>query len=428
MKNKKIQFVLAGSDRKPVYSSGWAPPLAFLSIASCSGLEIELLDSQVMSHNEIEEKIGGDILAGSINLTNYQTFLQLAQEYKEKNPNGRVIVGGPHAFLAQNILRNRTYIDAVVVGDGEKAFTMYAKDEDLSKIPNLVYRRDSKIMSNPRETLNLEDLPIPDRHLVNLEAYFDNFSGEFNRSTTMYSQRGCFWGRCVFCQVEKPVRSRTPEQFWQEIRYLQDNFGINYVWDVSDSPHKKRFVALSKTKPNDIDVNLRFYARTSEIDQETVEALRNLYCYEIFLGIETGDPNLLRKMDKNSSLEQHLRAVETLAKNEIKPRISFVLGLPDENDKSLGNTYKFAERLINSGADSIACSILVPVPCSESFGTMLNDQKFHKKYAYEDLFDTQELQRDWVSSFCKISYDTLVRVVEDFENLSPKNFGGVFNI
>lgn len=426
MTNKKIQFVSAGSNRKPVYFSGRAPPLAFLSIATYSGLEMELLDSEVIPQEEIKRKIDCNILAGSINLTNYQSFLQLAQEYKEKNPNCEVIVGGPHAFLAHKILRNRKYIDAVIVGDGEKAFTMYAKDEDLSQIPNLVYRRGGKIIQNPKEILRLEELPIPERSLVSMKHYFNGFSGDFKRPMTMYSERGCFWGRCVFCQVKRPARSRTPEQFWQEIRYLQDNFMADYVWDVSDSPNKERFIALSKNKPKDINTKLRFYARASEIDEETVKALNILNCYEIFLGLETGDPGMLRKIGKNSSLEQYLRAVEILAGSEIKPRISFVLGLPNENDKSLENTYRFARHLIDSGANSIACSILTPVPCSESFTMMLSNQELCKKYAQEDLFDILEFQKEWVSHFCKISHETLLNAVEDFERLLPKNFSGAF--
>lgn len=426
MKNKKIQFVLAEGEVKPIYAIGWTPPLSFLSIATYSDLKMELLDSQVLSQSEIEEKIDCEILAGSINLSNYGNFLKIAQRYKEKNPRGRVVVGGPHSLLAENILRNRYYIDAVIVGDGEKAFLMYCQDEELSTIPNLVYRKNDKIISNPKEELDLDDLPIPDRSLVNLETYFNNFDGEFKRPTTMYSQKGCFWGRCVFCQVKPPARLKRPENFWQEVEYLQNNYGIDYIWDVSDSPSKKRFLALQKNKPKNIDVRLRFYARTSEIDKETTEALRILNCYEVFLGIETGDSYLLQNMDKNSSLEQHLKSVEILAKNHIKPRISFVLGLPGEDEKTLENTYRFINKLINTGADSITCSVLMPVPGSNSFRMMLQRQKLRKKYLHEDLFNNQELQADWVESFCKVDYPYLLEAVKNIGRLKPGRFSGLF--
>lgn len=426
MKDKKLQFIFAKSELSPIYSSGWAPPLAFLSLATYSGLEMELLDQQIVSQSEIEKKIDCDILAGSVNLPNYRNFLKIAQRYKEKNPQGKIVVGCPHSSLAKNILRNRQYIDAVIVGDGEKAFLMYCQDEDLSKIPNLVYRKNGQVVFNPKEDMNLEDLPIPDRSLVNLEDYFKNFNGKFNRPTTMYSQKGCFWGKCAFCQVKPPVRSRTPKQFWEEVGYLQENYGIDYIWNVDDSPSKKRFLALQKIKPKDIDVKLRFYARTSEIDEESAEALRILNCHEIFLGIETGDPDLLQKMDKNSSLEQHLKAVELLAKNEIKPRVSFVLGLPEENERSLENTYNFANQLISAGADSLACSILSPIPGSKSFEMMLQKQRLHIKYVNEDLLNVRELQKDWIESFCKVNYNRLLDAVKDIAKLKPERFGGAF--
>jgi hypothetical protein len=70
----------------------------------------------------INEKI--DILCLSFFIWNFSTLIQLAKRFKESNPSGIIIAGGPQldAHKRSDFFNEHPYIDYVVYGDGEDAF------------------------------------------------------------------------------------------------------------------------------------------------------------------------------------------------------------------------------------------------------------------------------------------------------------------
>lgn len=122
-------------------------------------------------------------------------------EVLRQRPNVKIILGGPHVTLVYAALRNerkrgvegramRAYFrladifDTLVVGDGEDAiFTAIGLDS-----PKLVDADDPKgglFLTNQR----LGELPLPARHLVDLDSYHYTIDGV--RATSMIAQLGC---------------------------------------------------------------------------------------------------------------------------------------------------------------------------------------------------------------------------------------------
>lgn len=413
--------------RDKVYSYGWCPPLGLMSLASYVQQEFPEIKIKIVDE-EIEEvkEWDGDVLGLSCNLGNYGRALQIAEQFKRKNPVGKIIIGGPHSVLAGNILKNRKIIDAVVCGfDGEESFAKFVGGKKLKDIPNLVWRENGEVVQNTRKFFDLQSLPIPDRGLVNLRKYFQNFSDpNFSRPTIIYTTKGCPHGKCAFCvfsgQKEIKFRTRNFEQIWQEICNLQKNFGVDYIWNVADSPTKNWFLGLLKTKPKNVNIALRFYARSKEVDEDTVKVLRELNTYEVFLGIESGDDEILERMQKGENTADHVRAVKNLVKNNIKPRVAFILGSEGETKKTLEKSYKFAKTLFNLGADSIACSIFTPIPGSTAYQKLIGVDKFRLKNENKDLLESSYLQKEWVRYFTEVDYKLIKKFIEKFKMLSPR--------
>ncbi len=427
-KSKKIILIQPKivSLEEKVYSYGWCPPLGLLALGSYlkkKHLNIELLDETI---SPIQKNLEGDILGLSCNLVNYKRALQIAQTFKENNPKGKIIIGGPHSILGENILRNNNYIDAVIYGfDGEESFLDYVEDKELEKIYNLIWRKNNKIVKNPEKLLDLTEFLIPDRTLIQLEEYFKNFKDiNFSRPTTIYTTKGCPHGKCSFCmlsgQKNSIFRTRNFEQIWQEVSYLQKNFKIDYIWNVTDSPTKGWFLKLLETKPINIDIAFRFYGRSKEIDEKTAKVLKELNTYEVFLGIESGDNEILKKMQKGETIEDHLNAVKNLTKYGIKPRTAFVLGAEGETNETLEKTYRFAEELLNMGADSIPCSVFTPVPGSKAHQKLSKIEKFRDKYSKKDLLEPLQLQKEWIKYFTNTNYKTVQEFINKFQNICKK--------
>jgi len=75
--------------------------------------------------------------------------------------------------------------------------------------------------------------------------------------------------------------------------------------------------------------------------RDTFDLARASGCTGVFLGIESGDPGVLRNMDKASTVDQYLRGVEALHENGILTFASFIAGFPGETETSLRNTINF---------------------------------------------------------------------------------------
>jgi radical SAM superfamily enzyme YgiQ (UPF0313 family) len=159
MKNSSVQLIQMIEDNKGPYyfAERTAPPLGLLSIATYLSetildMKVEILDNAILSTEDIRRNINADLVGFSVNLWNYSKSLEMAKIAKEKG--AITIMGGHHASsVAKNILKNRDYIDYIIIGDGEKAFTDLAGGNDILDIENLVYRSkySNKIVTNKKK-------------------------------------------------------------------------------------------------------------------------------------------------------------------------------------------------------------------------------------------------------------------------------------
>ena len=75
--------------------------------------------------------------------------LSLSSEIKNSFPNIKIVARGITAgFLYEELLKKFKTIDFVIKGDPEKPLCMILAQKDLAKVPNLAYRRNSKIIKN----------------------------------------------------------------------------------------------------------------------------------------------------------------------------------------------------------------------------------------------------------------------------------------
>src|SRR5204863_1337200 len=108
---------------------------------------------------------------------------------------------------------------------------------DLGAVPNLVYRNDGEIVSNPviESVHDLDQIPFPARD------QFDFHDGRL-AYIRVSTSRGCT-SSCTFCNApharnliakEKVWRGASPARVVDEIEHLVDTFGFN-TFDFVDS-------------------------------------------------------------------------------------------------------------------------------------------------------------------------------------------------
>lgn len=394
--------------------------------------QIELLDGEIQDINTILNSIEAEFVGISCNVLTYNSALEIAK--KAKTQGSYVFLGGPYpTVLSKEILQNNPFIDSIVFGDGEKAILQLLEGNRHSDISNLCYRLESNIVKNPINLFDINEFVLPDYMNLPLVLYFSNFRSRyghykpFNASLPIYSIKGCKWrntkkGGCIFCMIpHKGFKTKNGSNLMNEIIYFNELYGVDSFWEVSDSflDHFEFVNDLIKLKKENIQTNFHIYGRASQLlNTERVKLLKKANIYEVFVGAESGDDEILRNMNKGNTVEQTYTAIKNLNRFGIKATVSFVLGLPGESQLSLDKTLKFAEKISNlNNVNETSTSIMLPIPGSKAFDMLKNKLGI----PYSDKYDLEFLKQKWIKHFTNVDYEVVNEYVDELTSFFPLN-------
>jgi radical SAM superfamily enzyme YgiQ (UPF0313 family) len=420
----------------------WPQPLGILSVGTYlkqnnPGVEVEILDgNNVLTLDEVKSRIDADLVGISATAVGYAHAIEMAKVAKERG--ARVVLGGAAATpLAREILTYYDFVDAVIRYDGEIAFSKYVAAAPLASIENLVYRDKHEIKENPIKLPCLDELPLPDRDLLDMEVYFKNskdpaypICDPFKRPINIYSQKGCMWrsqerGGCVFCSVPYyDLRLREPRLVWDEISSLVEKYQADFIWDSSDNfvGDKEWFKTFCAAKPNGLKIHYTSYVDAEDIDEEVAKLLSESGCVSVFVGMESGDPKMLESMNKRATLEDNMRAMELLQKYRIGVIAGVVVGAQGESKESLERTIEFLKKLSEfDNFDRFEWGSLIPFPGSKANRMLREHPDLKEKYKdfgnKKYLFQLMCMIQDWHRNYCEIKFNDILesqdRVVQE---------------
>lgn len=199
---------------------------------------------------------------------------------------------------------------------------------------------------------------------------------------------------------------RPPEQFWQEVKYLEDTFGVDYVFDQADDfPQNRQWLEKLVAVKHETNVRFRVWARSDRIDERVADLLAELGVYDVFIGFESGDERMLNALNKGTTPEQNLHTCRILDERDIKVFGMFVLGAPGETSGSLQRTFGHAKELVDIGnVETIAVDIFMPLPESRSF------EMVKPFLSPQEIFDFERVQEVWVQEFTSVTILELEKV------------------
>jgi radical SAM superfamily enzyme YgiQ (UPF0313 family) len=223
----------------------WNTPLESMPLAAGYLKSMALTDDRVRRHADIRIfNYGGgatlahmandlfaggapDVLACSVLGWNYYAFGSLAETFKQLNPGGWVVFGGPHiANQAERAFRMFPAVDVIVNGEGELVFRdLLAAHLDgtsphaLSAIAGISYTDSGRIVTTaPRQ--RIEDLDIIPSPVLTGAIELTDGAGRFRYDVAlMETNRGCPY-KCGFCYwggaIGQRVRAFSRERLRQE--------------------------------------------------------------------------------------------------------------------------------------------------------------------------------------------------------------------
>lgn len=335
-----------------------------------------------------------------------------------------VIMGGPHVtFLAEEALE---HADFVIRGEGENALSAFVdaweNDGDFSKVPNLSYKKNSKIFHNPmtKPVSNLDDIPFPD-----FEEYKNLKKGTAGHNIIpVITSRGCPFD-CSFCSVTgmfgKKYRFRSTNNVIEELRNYNHPRNYIFFYDDNFTANPKRTKKLLEAM---IREKFKFKWSTqvrADIakDESLVRLMKKSGCHTLYIGFESVNPRSLKEMKKKQTVEDIARAVKVLRRNRIHVHGMFVYGFEEDDWKTVKQTVKFAKRW---GLTSTQFLILTPLPGSELYkkikkeGRILfNDWSLYD--AHHVVFKPSKFSLfglQWAQIFSHKKFYSLVEMVKKF--------------
>ncbi len=311
------------------------PPLGILSLAAVlekSGVQVEVVPADILGYKrkDIEERIkrfGPQIIGITTTTENRFDSFKLAAVAKKIDPEIVTVLGGPHVSMArEDTLRYVEDVDIVVIGEGEITVLELAEavdsGKDLSRVKGILLRESGEIIfTGQRERIeDLDSLPYPARHLVPIEKY--NFfvqtkDGKKRKAQNMMTSRGCPFN-CYFCATPsnwgRRMRGHSPERVVEEIGYLVDKYGTEFIWFYDDTfnynPQRVHQIMDLIIQKN---LNIKFCNefRIDVVDRPLLEKMTEAGLVWGHFGIEAGNSRVRKEIvKKNFDLEKAVQFVK----------------------------------------------------------------------------------------------------------------------
>lgn len=282
-----------------------------------------------------------------------------------------VVWGGVHATIMAEDCLKEDYVDYVVVNEGEEtvvelanALRVDAPDETFHGIFGLAHKRGQGIeFVGERPFIADLDRYRPTWDLIPVERYLIQ-SGEYDRALPVYISRGCPF-RCGFCYNEvvmkRTWRQHSDEYVVEQIHWLKQKHGINAVDYADDylfgrvSPMKRLVEKVGLPWSGQVRVHL--------LKPDFVKWMNETRCQWVNIGAESGSQRVLDSMHKDQKAEHIEMAVRNLTQYapQIEANLSFIVGLPDEDDSERKVTFDLIEQLCRIN-EKARCSVCVYMP------------------------------------------------------------------
>jgi anaerobic magnesium-protoporphyrin IX monomethyl ester cyclase len=272
---------------------------------------------------------------------------------KQHFPHIHITIGGNTVTRLRDVLPQSPlfqYFDSAVVYEGETAFVQLVSavgaKRRLAEVPNTIYKDETGVHASPtRYAEDLATLPPPDFDGLPLEKYFVP-----TRILPYLATRGCYWGRCEFCDhgegYTAGYRSKKIQDALADIKYLRDKYGATHFHFTDESYPPALFRKLTRGL---IDSRMGIVWTThmrfekSLLDEQVWQDAKESGCKYLHFGYESGVERVLQLMDKATTAQVMTRHLKLTAEAGIWNHCMGFFGFPGETKEEAWQSVQFLE-------------------------------------------------------------------------------------
>ncbi len=328
----------------------------------------------------------------------HKSTVDLCSKIKSLFPILPVALGGVHITncflnnkLSESLLENFSNVDFFFLYEAELAFKQFIKvvnrEAPLSELAQFYFNSASeKLYFSSKKIPTEKDIDIIPAHDLMTPRELANYGkiGSFfclkdkdTKFTTILSNLGCR-GQCTYCSVRNfngvGVRHRSVQSVIDELIMLKEKYGIGHIMWLDDDflhDHKRTLRLFNEMIKQHVGItwDCSNGVIASSCTDEIIAAAAESRCIGLNIGVESGNPEILKLTKKPGNIKAFLRASEILRKyEEINSRVFLMIGVPDETYRMILDTFNLAMEM---DLDWYNITIFQPLPNTPIFEYMV---------------------------------------------------------
>lgn len=322
----------------------------------------------------------------------------IIERLRRARPDARVLLGGPHVTLV-NAARRREQRRGVI-GRGHRAFDVLvdlcdvavAGDGDLAVSEAL--RTDERLIDadDPKSTRFLsnesyESLPLPARHLVDMQSY--RYQIEGHPATSLIAQLGCPFG-CGFCggrnsPALRQIRTRSTRSIVKEMDCLHVTYGYTGFMFYDDELNVSRSMVELMNAIADlqmrrgVEFRLRGFVKAELFTDEQAAAMYRAGFRWLLIGFEAADERILQNINKRATRDDNTRCMDIAARHGLKVKALMSVGHPGENPDTVRALHDW---LVDVRPADFDCTIITTYPGTPYYDDAVSHDDLEGVFTY----------------------------------------------
>ena len=379
-------------------------------------------------------KLKPDIMAVSVT---FQTQLipayTLAAKVKTWLPGIKVVFGGGAITRINHKLLNSPHlfrdVDACIIFEGETAFPALLHEWEKGRsglaAPTVMVRTTKTKGISMSEKIHIEDmdiLPSPDHRGLSLHDYWWP-----EPALLINCARGCYWGRCAFCQISQATRGpqrnryrlRSAGKIASDVVFVNKQTGaLSFNLSVDALPPRALVEISDALKAAGLPVSWDTEIRLDKgLNYEVLKGMADSGCRYIRFGFESASDRVTKLMNKGTSLKVTDRILNDCRDIGITVSLMCQIGFPGETPEESRQTISYLKKV----HDRVAFISIVPFVLEHGSIIFQNPDR----YGIQIYANPEHEDLSWMYNYTSTdgieSSDTYA-LYEELERLLDKTF------
>lgn len=329
----------------------------------------------------------------------------------------KIVLGGPE--VRNHALKFLEHgADFIVSGEGEQTMLELVQhiegtfSSTLAGIEGISYLDSEKGMVQNKERTklkNIDVLPFPNRHKVNLSLYFDAWKGRHGTSTISVStMRGCPYS-CKWCSravYGQSYRRRSAAIVAEEIAQIKANYPVDSIWFVDDVftiSHQWLDQFTQEITRRNLVMPYECITRADRLTEEVIINLKKSGCFRVWIGAESGSQKVIDLMDRRVEVEQVQQMIQLARKHGLQAGTFIMVGYPGETKEDI---YATVQHLKNADPDLFTITVAYPIKGTPLYTEV--EDRFVTNLPWENSTDRDI---DFTRTYNRKYYDYAIQMI-----------------